>query len=504
MASEGREQETPTMPLIVVRVTAEAATVEEFIARFARYFRDGDVVFVPTEGVQPSGRRVMFVFALKGGEEMLHGQGVVMRMRRDSGDPRRPPGMELRYEISDDASAAMVERLLAARATPPPYVSMRIDGVADSQELTLPIERYVPPPLPPPPLPSSPLSSSSSSSSPSSLSSPPPLLPSPPRLPSPGSSRPAPSRAPAAPSRTPAISSAPPPRVAPSPSVPLHVVVTTPSLAPILPPPSSRLWRGIGTAIATGAAVLAVTLAAALMRREPAAPPPPHVPKHAAAAVGGNGVVVTPLPTMVAAPAPTPPPVVAPSPPHPAGAPVQLRVVTSPSGARVFVDGEERGPSPLSVSVAAGAHDVVAERPRWLAAHAHVDGPGRVQLTLSRPQARLRIVSNPPGAAVRLDGRDVGVTPLELDADAYELHVIRFERDGRVRHKKIYLRPPAGSVTVGARGAVPTSAPSPERWDRSESGARGASSAGIAPSRSARRDTRSARSRRASAPPASP
>src|SRR6185312_9922205 len=154
----------------------------------------------------------------------------------------------------------------------------------------------------------------------------PPLLPSPPRLPSPGSSRPAPSRAPAAPSRTPAISSAPPPRVAPSPSVPLHVVVTTPSLAPILPPPSSRLWRGIGTAIATGAAVLAVTLAAALMRREPAAPPPPHV----------------------------------------AGAPVQLRVVTSPSGARVFVDGEERGPSPLSVSVAAGAHDVVAERPRWL------------------------------------------------------------------------------------------------------------------------------------------
>ena len=416
------------MPLIVVRVTAEAATVEEFIARFARYFRDGDVVFVPTEGVQPSGRRVMFVFALKGGEEMLHGQGVVMRMRRDSGDPRRPPGMELRYEISDDASAAMVERLLAARATPPPYVSMRIDGVADSQELTLPIERYVPPPLPPPPLPSSPLSSSSSSSSPSSLSSPPPLLPSPPRLPSPGSSRPAPSRAPAAPSRTPAISSAPPPRVAPSPSVPLHVVVTTPSLAPILPPPSSRLWRGIGTAIATGAAVLAVTLAAALMRREPAAPPPPHVPKHAAAAVGGNGVVVTPLPTMVAAPAPTPPPVVAPSPPHPAGAPVQLRVVTSPSGARVFVDGEAlRTPTPIHAEqFASGMHKVVVEKKGYTTRelpvqlgdgeHRTLDvelrpGPKRVVRVAQVPKGYLT-VRTVPWSKVFEGARLIGTTPM--------------------------------------------------------------------------------------------
>ena len=137
------------MPLIVVRVTAEAATVDEFVARFARYFRDGDMLFVPTEGVQPTGRRVRFVFALKGGEEVIVGEGVVMRMRRDSGDPRRPPGMELRYEIVDEASQAIVERLLAARLTPPPYLSMRIDGVADSQQVTLPHPQIEPPSLPP-------------------------------------------------------------------------------------------------------------------------------------------------------------------------------------------------------------------------------------------------------------------------------------------------------------------------------------------------------------------
>ena len=120
--------------------------------------------------------------------------------------------------------------------------------------------------------------------------------------------------------------------------------------------------------------------------------------------------------------------------------PTELRVTTSPPGALVFVDGEERGAAPLAIAVAAGAHDVVAERPRWNAAHAHVDGPGHVQLVLSRPQARLRFVSTPPGASVRLDGHDVGVTPLELDADAYEQHSIRMQLDGRTWRRKIYLR----------------------------------------------------------------
>ncbi|HEX8953930.1 MAG TPA: PEGA domain-containing protein, partial [Polyangia bacterium] len=94
--------------------------------------------------------------------------------------------------------------------------------------------------------------------------------------------------------------------------------------------------------------------------------------------------------------------------------------------------------------------DIVAERPRWVAVHAHVDGPGRVQLVLERPPARLRVTSTPPGAAVRLDGRDVGVTPLELDAPAYEEHQLRIERDGRVWKRKIYLRPPGRIVHVGA------------------------------------------------------
>ena len=425
------------MPLIVVRVTAEARSVEEFIARYARYFRDGEIVFVPTEGVQPSGRRVKFVFALADGTEVLCGEGVVMRMRRDSGDPRRPPGMELRYEISDEASAKLIERLLAARKTPPPYVSMRIDGVADSQELTLPIERGETAPSPPPPTPS------------------------------------LPSRV-ALPSRTPvplARAAHPLPPITMPPSASLRPSLNAPSLAPVVAPHSSRAMRLAGTAVATAAAILAVTLAAAIMRRTPALTRPHATGVGVGVGVGGNGVTVAAAPSQLPEPSLPEPPAVAAPPvvtgPRPestggarAAHATELRVTTSPPGALVFVDGEERGTAPLAIAVAAGAHDVVAERPRWNPAHAHVDGPGHVQLVLSRPQARLRFVSTPPGATVRLDGHDIGVTPLELDADAYEQHSIR------LRARRPHLAPQDLPAPAGRQRRRQRSdrAPASARW----------------------------------------
>lgn len=413
MGTDAREEETPTMPLIVVRVTAEATTVDEFVARFARYVRDDQVLFVPTEGVQPSGRRVRFVFALKGGEEVVVGEGVVLRMRRDSGDPRRPPGMELRYQIDDEASQAIVARLLAARVTPPPYLSMRIDGVADSQQVTVPVSKVEAPPLGPPPV------------------GPPPI---------------------------PLTAS-----MVKRPSARLATVATLPAMPIVSPDESSRGWRLLGVGLATAAAVLAMALAMAMIRKATPLPattrasatttrattqhataahatPPPvaHV------AVGGNGVVVPAKAPLASAPRQ-----------RASARAVALHVTTSPTGSRIFVDGEERGASPLHVAVAPGAHDIVAERPRWVAAHAHVDGAGHVQLTLERPSARLRIVTATPGAAVRVDGRDVGATPLELDAAAYEQHRVRVTLDGgRVWRRNLYLRPPGRTVSIDEPGAV--------------------------------------------------
>jgi PEGA domain-containing protein len=453
MAGDTRDDETPTMPMIVVRVVSEASTVDAFVARFARYFRGDDIVFVPTEGIQPPGRRVRFVFALAGGEDLVVGDGVVLRMRRDSGDLRRPPGMELRYQILDDASQEIVERLFAARqSTPPPYVSMRIDGVSDSQQVTLPHPQAEPLPSLPPKPPSLPTKAPSPPTKPPSLSTNPPSLPTkPPSL----SPKPA-----SLPTKPPSLSPKPPS---------LRALPYVPPAEPSLSPRVHKRARALGAGIATGAAVLAVGIALAMLRQAAPAPAHPSAPAVAvavavAAGVGGNGAPVVPVspadvaPPLAAGPRPASTGGARPPPPpprlRPAAHAVELRVSTSPSGSTVFVDGEERGQSPLTVSIAGGTHDIVAERPRWVAAHAHVDGPGRVQLTLARPVARLRVTSTPAGAAVRLDGRDIGATPLELDADAYELHHVQLELDGHVWKRRIYLRPSGGAVRVGP--GVPT------------------------------------------------
>jgi hypothetical protein len=118
---DDRQQETPLVPLIVVRIQADTADVEEFLDRYSRYF-GAEVVFLPTEGIQPPGRLVRFVFALADGCEMVYGEGVVLRMRRDTGDPLRPPGMELRYFILDEGSQGVVDEMLARRAT-----SLKVD-----------------------------------------------------------------------------------------------------------------------------------------------------------------------------------------------------------------------------------------------------------------------------------------------------------------------------------------------------------------------------------------
>jgi len=119
LAGMERQEETPIFPLIITRVVAATNDVDEFIGRYYRNF-NADIVFVPTEGIQPPGRRVRFVFALADGRDVVTGEGVVLRMRRDSGDLARPAGMELRYQVLDEESQQMVERLLERRREPPP------------------------------------------------------------------------------------------------------------------------------------------------------------------------------------------------------------------------------------------------------------------------------------------------------------------------------------------------------------------------------------------------
>lgn len=160
-----------------------------------------------------------------------------------------------------------------------------------------------------------------------------------------------------------------------------------------------------------------------------------------AAAPAESGPAATPAAApVVSAPPPTPEPATAAS---TADAPVSARpagnllVRSTPAGATVFVDGERRGVTPLTLQqMALGMRSVRIQRDGFATEERQIaltaDRPSRsldVRLTRaasSRPAApapagpaartgTLVIESRPTGAAVVLNGRRIGQTPMTVD-----------------------------------------------------------------------------------------
>jgi TonB family protein len=111
----------------------------------------------------------------------------------------------------------------------------------------------------------------------------------------------------------------------------------------------------------------------------------------------------------------------APSPVAESPATGTLRVVSDPTGARVKVDGEVKGQTPLDVAgLALGTHDVRVDLrgydPQVRAAVLSAEAPTaelKVSLERATPTTGTAdIVSTPAGAAVSVDGKPAGRTPL--------------------------------------------------------------------------------------------
>jgi hypothetical protein len=95
-----------------------------------------------------------------------------------------------------------------------------------------------------------------------------------------------------------------------------------------------------------------------------------------------------------------------------------IQVVTQPAGARVVVDGEERGPAPITVSdLAAGTHVIEARADGYQAASQNVAlQPGArqtIQLVLREGEltGRLHVTADAPDAWVFLGDRPLGPAP---------------------------------------------------------------------------------------------
>ena len=116
-----------------------------------------------------------------------------------------------------------------------------------------------------------------------------------------------------------------------------------------------------------------------------------------------------------------------------------LKVESKPMGAQVKIDGEVRGITPLSLSIAGGAHvmEIAAgTEPRVIpiTVTAGQTLAQYVELVGVSALGRLSIQSSPVGATVLLDGQPRGVTPLELpDVSAGEHELVLDLKGQRVR-----------------------------------------------------------------------
>jgi Protein kinase domain/PEGA domain len=181
----------------------------------------------------------------------------------------------------------------------------------------------------------------------------------------------------------------------------------------------------------------------------------------------------TPSPTP-AAPAPAP----SPQPPATSRAPEasvlgRLSVKTTPPGARVFVDGRDRGRTPASIrDVSRGSHRVrlvhegyATEERRVTINASHPAQTMTVALTRTRQAdaaakgrasssalaGSLSVDSRPPGAKVFIDGKLAGATPVVVQQIGAGEHAVRLEHDG--------YRPWSSSVRIvsGERNRVTAS-----------------------------------------------
>ncbi len=109
--------------------------------------------------------------------------------------------------------------------------------------------------------------------------------------------------------------------------------------------------------------------------------------------------------------------------------PGHLSVQSTPAGARIWVDDDARGTTPLTVrALTPGSHQVRVEAARYRPYTTTVDIAGldqtqHMQVDLEPAWATVTVRSEPAGATLHVDGVAVGVTPVAAELLAGERHI---------------------------------------------------------------------------------
>ncbi len=116
--------------------------------------------------------------------------------------------------------------------------------------------------------------------------------------------------------------------------------------------------------------------------------------------------------------------------------PGQITVNVNPEGAQVILDGQTLGVSPLELSnLTPGQHTITVSKSGYSPETRTIDVASRsksvVVIQLAMLAAQLSVTSDPAGAKVILDGKDLGkVTPLQLTVEKPGNHTILVRKEG--------------------------------------------------------------------------
>lgn len=145
-----------------------------------------------------------------------------------------------------------------------------------------------------------------------------------------------------------------------------------------------------------------------------------------------------------------------------------LNVSSKPEGATILVDGIERGKAPLSLAVSPGPHLITAKSAQGSGELKYDMAVGEVYdltvpLQFGTDPGFLDISTDPPGAAVYLDGESRGRSPLSLTELSPGEHELRVELGAAQLQRRFTLAPAerltlyvplAGWLTVRSRVPV--------------------------------------------------
>jgi PEGA domain-containing protein len=130
----------------------------------------------------------------------------------------------------------------------------------------------------------------------------------------------------------------------------------------------------------------------------------------------------------------------------------ELRSV--PDGSDVLVDGTKVGVTPVTASLTAGTHEVEF-RYRGASRIVSLDIAAGEHTLLrmdwkKSPTAHLRVMSDPAGAVVTVDGKNRGAAPLTIDDLSAGQHVIVFTHDSGSIRRTVRLKPNETASITGS------------------------------------------------------